>query len=89
MLTTSTLGIVALVVALLGVLSRLLVRARPLHTLIPAPYRWIPDAVAAAAGALLIGLPVATDWIQLVETVATAILLGALAVAPGASTPEV
>lgn len=88
MLTTTALGTLAIVVAVLGVVSRLLARSRPLHHLIPAAYRWIPDAVAAGVGVLLIGLPDATTWLGVVEVAGVAILTGALAVAPGATAPQ-
>ena len=85
---TTTLGSIALVVAVLGVLSRLLLRARPLYHLLPAAYRWIPDAVAAGTGALLLGLPSASTAIEVVEVVGAAVIAGALAAAPGAKAPQ-
>ncbi len=87
MLTATTLGTVATVVAALGVLSRLLLRARPLYHLIPAPYRCVPDAVAAGVGVLLLGLPNAGTVLEVVEVAGLAAIAAALTVAPGAAAP--
>jgi hypothetical protein len=88
MLTTTAIGIIATVVAVIGVVSRLVTRSRPLHQFLPAAYRWIPDALAAAAGVLLLGLPDATTWLGVAEVVGLAVIGGALAAAPGATTPH-
>ena len=88
MLSTDVLGLIATAIAVLGVLSRLVLKARPLYHLLPAAYRWVPDAVAAGTGALLLGLPSASTAVEVVEVVGAAVIAGALAAAPGAKAPE-
>ncbi len=77
------LGVVAMVVAIAGAVSRLVTKLSPLHSFLPAQWQWLPDAVLGAVGALAVGLPLATDWLSFSEVCLGAVVLFVLALSKG------
>jgi hypothetical protein len=55
---------------------------------LPARAKWVPDAIAAFLGVLLVGLPEASTLLGQVEIGLMAVLMGAIAAAPGHTAPE-
>lgn len=81
-------GVIATIIAIAGVASRLLSKSAPLHFWLPARAKWVPDALAAFLGVLLVALPEASTLLGQVEVGLMAVLMGAIAAAPGHAAPQ-